>query len=264
MGPRTRRRVPAVEEEALFRADHTCCVCREKGKPVQVHHIDGNPSNNDPDNLAVVCLECHSRITGTGGLGRAYTPGEVRRYKRAWDHQVEQSRGMHKPRIGYRKELVSQIDLIVCEILACGPNDPRIETLLDVLTHLHVWRGGREIDSKIIEGLGHLALMGGVSDPRLAALLPQTIWAMCWHFMGPEHLPMSKEGLAQVLGCIDVLATLADCNCGCGHGRKAIREIAIYAETFRGRAVVLREAHCERGNARLCRGPQRLLLGRRT
>lgn len=28
----------------------------------QVHHIDGNPSNNDPSNLMLVCYDCHKWI----------------------------------------------------------------------------------------------------------------------------------------------------------------------------------------------------------
>ncbi len=33
--------------------------------PFQVHHVDGNPSNNCVDNLKVVCVDCHRRIHST-------------------------------------------------------------------------------------------------------------------------------------------------------------------------------------------------------
>ncbi len=34
-----------------------------------------------PANLIVVCLNCHSEVERKGGLGRAYSPGELQRYK---------------------------------------------------------------------------------------------------------------------------------------------------------------------------------------
>lgn len=71
--------------EVLAANHHTCCICRERRKHVQLHHIDGDPSNNDPENLAVVCLDDHSRVTGDEGLGRRFTSGEVAKYKRQWE-----------------------------------------------------------------------------------------------------------------------------------------------------------------------------------
>ena len=50
------KRIPipkALATEVMFAADSTCCVCRENGKTVQIHHIDGNPSNNTLENLVV-------------------------------------------------------------------------------------------------------------------------------------------------------------------------------------------------------------------
>src|SRR2546422_6233881 len=43
-------------------------------------------------NLAVVCLDCHSRVTGARGLGQSYRPGEVRKYKRTWERRLEARR----------------------------------------------------------------------------------------------------------------------------------------------------------------------------
>lgn len=83
---KTRGKIPQkVVDELMFRNRHRCCVCREPEKHVQIHHIDGDSSNNAMGNLAVLCLGCHSRATSDEGLGRRYSPGEVRKYKREWE-----------------------------------------------------------------------------------------------------------------------------------------------------------------------------------
>jgi hypothetical protein len=77
-----------ISVDVLFMHDHTCCVCRESGKAVQIHHIDDDPSNNSPENLAVLCLEDHNDTQVTGGFGRKLQAGEVRRYRDDWLERV--------------------------------------------------------------------------------------------------------------------------------------------------------------------------------
>ena len=228
-----RRPIPlSVEQELLFRAHHTCCVCRAPGKDVQIHHIDRRPTNNKSENLIVVCLDCHSRITGRRGLGKAYTPGEVRKYKQSWERQVLESRRVHRPVLRYQKELVSQIDLVVCDILASQKDIPRVKRLLGILYELHLWRGNREIAHKIIEGLHHLAVMSGLGQQRMAELVAEKIWEMCWQYVGPEEVPLGRRGIEEVLACLDALSSLAQFNGWHGHGRRATDEIAWVAEEF--------------------------------
>lgn len=85
----TKQRTPIPEEVAalvLFRSNRFCCVCREPRKAVQIHHIDENPANNDPDNLAVLCLECHNQTQVQGGFGRRLEAAQVRQFRRpAWE-----------------------------------------------------------------------------------------------------------------------------------------------------------------------------------
>ena len=76
-----------VVDELMYRNRHTCCICHTPRKHVQIHHVDGDSSNNRFANLAVLCLDCHSLVTGNEGLGRRYTAGEVTRYKAQWEQQ---------------------------------------------------------------------------------------------------------------------------------------------------------------------------------
>jgi len=51
---KTRVSIPSDLVADVMFADSTCCVCRERGKALQVHHVDEDPSNNtfaNPDGL---------------------------------------------------------------------------------------------------------------------------------------------------------------------------------------------------------------------
>jgi hypothetical protein len=77
-----------VAAEVLFLSDHTCCKCRERGKAVQIHHIDEDPSNNAEVNLAVLCLQCHNETQVKGGFGRGLTAKLVTKYRDEWLNTV--------------------------------------------------------------------------------------------------------------------------------------------------------------------------------
>jgi hypothetical protein len=88
--PKERTPIPRdVAAEVLFRHHHTCCVCNEPGKPVQIHHIDDDPSNNAIENFAVLCLEDHDRTQVIGGFARKLTAVEVVRYRDEWVKRVK-------------------------------------------------------------------------------------------------------------------------------------------------------------------------------
>jgi len=83
----TRKRTPVptdVSDTIQFLSDRTCCVCRHPGKAYQLHHLNGDPSDHDPDNLAVVCFDCHNLTQVRGGFGRHLTAGQVRLYRDEW------------------------------------------------------------------------------------------------------------------------------------------------------------------------------------
>jgi hypothetical protein len=81
-----------MSADALFSSDRTCCVCRERGKRVQIHHIDEDPGNNVANNLAVLCFECHDQTQIRGGFGKHLTESLVRKYRDEWLERVVQRR----------------------------------------------------------------------------------------------------------------------------------------------------------------------------
>lgn len=90
-----KNRIPIPKDIAadiLYSFDRTCCVCNEKGKSIQIHHIDEDPSNNDLDNLSVLCLECHEETQIKGGFGRKLDSNQIIKYKQEWTKRVQERR----------------------------------------------------------------------------------------------------------------------------------------------------------------------------
>lgn len=94
--PNRKRRTeipPLVAAEVLFQSDRTCCVCNDHSKPVQIHHIDGDPSNSITDNLAVLCFDCHHKTQTYGGFARGLDAPQILLYRLDWLGRVAARRG---------------------------------------------------------------------------------------------------------------------------------------------------------------------------
>ena len=88
-------RIPIADDiaaEVLFRQDRTCCICQERGKRVQIDHIDEDHLNNDPRNLAALCFDCRDLTQIKGGFGRTLNAAQVAKYRDDWESRVAQNR----------------------------------------------------------------------------------------------------------------------------------------------------------------------------
>lgn len=99
---------PDIASQVLFASDHTCCVCNEPGRPVQIHHIDENPSNNDEANLSVLCLLCHDKTQIKGGFGRKLDANLVTRYRDDWIRRITLRRAKADELAAFRIAGISQ------------------------------------------------------------------------------------------------------------------------------------------------------------
>jgi len=60
-------------------------VKRKSRYPFVVHHLNGEPRDNDPENLVTVCVSCHHEIHGMArSLGRLPTLEEAREHHKKW------------------------------------------------------------------------------------------------------------------------------------------------------------------------------------
>jgi hypothetical protein len=83
-----KKRVPIPQEtvdELLVSCKHGCCICEHFG--VEIHHIDGNPANNEAENLIPLCGNCakwvHVPFPAEARI-QGYTQEQLRLYKKNW------------------------------------------------------------------------------------------------------------------------------------------------------------------------------------
>lgn len=77
---------PDVVAEVLATSRRRCCVCfalrnDSAEKKGQIAHLDHNPSNNTPDNLAFLCLEHHDQYDSKTSQSKGLTIDELKRYR---------------------------------------------------------------------------------------------------------------------------------------------------------------------------------------
>lgn len=73
-----------IADDVIRKFDWACCVCKQRKRYLQVHHIDGNKEKNDRSNLAVLCLNHHADAHTTTRQARSLSPGQVRRCRDEW------------------------------------------------------------------------------------------------------------------------------------------------------------------------------------
>lgn len=234
--PKRRCQVPIKNERGVLVVNrHTCCICHRHHKRVQIHHINGKHSDNRLDNLAVLCLDHHSDVTGPQGLGKAYTAAEVRMYKRNWEGQIRRADMLTRQmrgRLTYRKELLTQVDIICAKIVACEKDKKKADELLAVLFYLRVFQGDRALRRRIVEGLDNVAMMVAMQRNPTASLIPENVWLQCCEFVGPDEVSMNASKEKHVLQCVKILQTFNEFNCMLGHNGKGVDEFIDYARQF--------------------------------
>jgi len=77
----------SVKLEILAKCNNRCCVCQTPF--VVIHHIDGNPSNNDPNNLAPLCPNCHAQAHSKSQLIINLTPERIKMLRDKWYEYCE-------------------------------------------------------------------------------------------------------------------------------------------------------------------------------
>jgi hypothetical protein len=117
-----------------------------QGKPVQIHHIDENPSNHAVKNLAALCFGCHDLTQVSGGFSRKLDAEQVVLYRDDWTRVVARNRVLTEKQELHFDDNASEIEFVTtkAEIL-------REREQWDLLAmHYHAY-GSYELRDKYIE-----------------------------------------------------------------------------------------------------------------
>jgi hypothetical protein len=129
--PKQRKSVSALTSKKLYQeANNRCPFCCVADVAVlEIHHIDGDPSNNKIENLIVVCGNCHSKIT-RGEI----SPADVHAKKMElfWTHRASPRRSEKSPRQSVNVNAASVSDSIIANTVTFGhKRSPRMQYPVD-------------------------------------------------------------------------------------------------------------------------------------
>jgi hypothetical protein len=114
-----RQRVPSnTVAEVISSSRRRCCICYGlvgdlSLKRGQVAHLDRDPSNNDSDNLAFLCLDHHDVYDSRMSQSRGFAPKEIKKYREelyaAIRKREDRDKISEEPEVKIREETRSTI-----------------------------------------------------------------------------------------------------------------------------------------------------------
>jgi hypothetical protein len=215
-GRKIRRADKQVEIRVLLASRRTCCICHQSGKPVQLHHIDGDPSRTTRENLAVLCLDHHHEATaglerGRVGLARKMTPDEVRAAKLEWEGIVARELSVPKKLIAWQRrrqlETLLQYDLIKWRAEIRATSSPsEIRKIFKILQEYNIeeFITGVKLRRAILGALTDLAL-GEAGEMLRSRPILSVLKVFTWHLVGPSEVSLLAEDRHVLLESFKIL-----------------------------------------------------------
>jgi hypothetical protein len=215
-----------IEASVLFDNDHTCCICMDRGKDVQINHIDEDPGNNNAGNLAVLCLDCHSKVTGTRGLGKKYSELEVKKYKRHWEYVIRKRRKLatdtHLPARKTEREILRLEIKKNVYTLTATQNLTRAREILDLLDTFTILEGN---ESYVLRQLSDVAPFLRNNAALVAEYVPHYYWGL----PGPGDVKIRRHDTQDLEDGIELLRWIAELGTfGAGSGQIKASLRALY------------------------------------
>jgi HNH endonuclease. len=189
---------------------HTCCLCRNQFKDTEIHHIDGDRTNNTVDNLAVVCRDCHSKVTGGRGLGRSYSAFEVKENKRHWEYKVRNELVIVSPRkaksVATTAHLRTEIRRIIYE-LAIADDVLVARNKRDLLMVYYVLEAVNETNY-ILDTLQKVVPL--LAENKGGTVAAELVPWLFYHLPDPKEVKITKNDLISLDKAIELLVRLGE------------------------------------------------------
>lgn len=82
-----------------YKSDMRCCLCNNDEQKGQIHHIDGNPTNNKLDNLVWLCPNHHDQLESKSPLSKGWNKLTIKRYREDHYRLVEKRRQIREAKL---------------------------------------------------------------------------------------------------------------------------------------------------------------------
>jgi len=219
-----RLKIPAkLEVKILLKNRHTCCICRDPKayQNIIIHHIDGNPANNQEENLAVLCLN-HASMADAGlkkgilGSGKKLKPREVSGFKKLWEEKnmaetrVERKTSPLKEskqlEILYHFEISKRKN----EILSLSEKQQKIrKEHFEFFQQLVIeeFISGLRLRAIIIKAFGDIGVQSAGQD-YIAIPLIEAVEGLFLHLVGPSKVKMHLYDKKLLLKSLDIFETV--------------------------------------------------------
>lgn len=117
-----RRTIPkSTETEVLTKSRRRCCICFGLSNDIriktgQIAHLDKDCSNNNPDNLAFLCLKHHDEYDSRTSQSKGFTEKEVKKYREDLFDSISQSKKVEDDNFIVYPESQTDLDLSTTRI----------------------------------------------------------------------------------------------------------------------------------------------------
>jgi hypothetical protein len=202
----TQKKIPIplkIQREVLFRNEACCCICGKSN--VQIHHIDGNNSNHELSNLAVLCVEHHDSASSKSSMTRKLSSSLIRQFKKSWETRVINRRRIIRSKITKDKGEQTFIKFEIKKLVFSLPAFPQKSTTNSTIDQLFHWHLFTDTLKDILRYLDYIRWF--LKGPQVAIVLDR-LWEFFWQFVDPKDVPMDKGDEKNIATAIELIGNL--------------------------------------------------------
>lgn len=231
-----RAKIPhKTEVKLLMMNKHQCCICRnlKSSSDVEIHHINGNSSDNRLENLSVLCSYHHKLAHGALGNSKKLLAEEIKINKNFWEKRVLEEIKIKKKSVSIqeRKQLEIlykfEISKRKNEILSLPQKQQQLrrahyEFLQQLLIEEFI--SGLKLRPIILKAFSDIGIQSA-GDSDVSLPLIDAIGGLFLHLVGPEDVKIYPDDKRLLLKSLDILETIG------GYGASISEDVKVLKKT---------------------------------